>query len=70
MSHDPEAPDGGKAWVRTRLLWIAWYPRRGSKCQVEWQSRNFRSSYRRASWHLTIAFGPAYLGLGPGIPYP
>lgn len=57
-------PSNGRVFVRRRLVFLAWYPLRGRRCmaRLERAARN--------GWHLSLALGPAYLGLGPGVPTP
>lgn len=50
-----------KVFVRRENVWLAWYPMRGRRCQVE---------FDRAERFFVIALGPAYLCLGPGVPQP
>lgn len=51
----------GRAFIRTRLVWLAWYPLRGRRC-------SFIPARRPDGWHLAIGLGPLWLGLGPGTP--
>lgn len=52
-----------RVFVRSRLLWVAWYPARRLRCM-------FKPEMTKHGWYLSIALGPLYFGLGPGIPSP
>ncbi|UIU47074.1 hypothetical protein [Microcystis phage MinS1] len=60
----------GRAFIRTRLVWVAWYPLRGRKCMWHFERATRPQQPHLNGWHLAIAVGPAYLGLGPGVPTP
>lgn len=60
----------GHVLVRTRYLVLAWYPLRGRRCSLRHQRHTRLHSPARDGWHLTAALGPAYLGVGPGVPTP
>lgn len=49
----------GRALIRGRRVWAAWYPLRGRRCQVRLDT---------IQRFLEVAIGPAYLLLGPGTP--
>jgi hypothetical protein len=53
----------GRVFVRSRWVWLAWYPLRYQRAQCD---------YERADdgWVLSLGLGPMYLGLGPGTPLP
>lgn len=55
----------GKAFIRGRLLWLAWYPGRGRKCCLRRDAVRFG-----IGWHVSAGVGPLYLGVGTGTPLP
>lgn len=59
-----------RVFLHGNLLWLAWYPLRGRRCSFRFERHTRPTEPRRNGWHLTIALGPAYLGLGPGVPTP
>jgi hypothetical protein len=48
----------GKIIVGRRSFWLAWYPRRGRRCQVRIDS---------VERYFEVAFGPLYFCVGPGL---
>ena len=53
-----------------RLVWVAWYGNRKARCSLFFRHCKLARYPRFGKWHLTLAVGPAYLGLGPGVPEP
>ena len=55
----------GRVLIRSRPLWLAWYPLRGRRCSLSVTDKT-----RNGRWHLSAGLGPLYLGVGPGVPFP
>jgi hypothetical protein len=53
-----------RVFIRSKLLWLAWYPLRGRRCQVG------MDGVRGDGWHFSAALGPLYFGTGTGCPEP
>jgi hypothetical protein len=53
----------GRVLIRTQPLWLAWYPRRGRRCQVGFDDAV-------GGWHFSAALGPLFFATGPGRPLP
>jgi hypothetical protein len=59
-----------RVFIRTRWLWLAWYPLRGRRCSARFERHTRPTEPARDGWCLRLAVGPAYFGVGPGVPTP
>lgn len=60
----------GRIFIRSRQVWLAWYPLRGRRCAARFERHTRPTDPARDGWRLTLALGPAYLGVGTGVPTP
>lgn len=60
----------GRVFIRSRLLWLAWYPLRGRRCMAAFTRHTRPLEPARDGWRVNLAAGPLYLGFGPGVPTP
>lgn len=49
-----------RAFIRTNLVWLAWYPARGRRCQFG------MDAVQAGGWHFSVALGPLFCSLHLG----